>query len=534
MNDRRKTKAQLIQELNNLRDSAARKADDDRFRQMFLNNNAVKLLIDIDSGDIVDANPAAAGFYGYDIAALKRLKMSDLAAGKTNREHAQNAATVTAETDGLIDHHRLASGEIREVEVHSGRVETKQDRLLYVIIHDVTERRQIERHLARSERLRAVADLAGGVAHHFNNFLQVVIGSADLALGYLGSGEDRAVATRLRQILEAAEVAAQVIKTLGEYSRVADSDQGDHGTVFDLSATVDHAVEMARPWWKTEPEMRGISIAVNRSLQPGCFVRGLESGLFEAALNILRNAVEALPAGGAINVSTLVRGDEVLFSVTDNGVGIPEQDRQHVFEPFWTTKGFRGTGMGLAATFSIVQRHGGEIDLESREGEGTVFTVRLPSASPVEEFEEEVPIGLYSDLELCILIVDDAKVVVQTLSDQLRRRGQTVLTALSGEEAVAILAGEQVDAIVCDLAMPSMNGWQVAKAAAALCRDRGVRRIPFILLTGWAGQLLEAEKIDDSAVDWVVEKPVDSAQLLEVIRHVVSKVRAEGGLLDVY
>ncbi len=534
MNDRRKTKAQLIEELSDLRDKAARKADDDRFLQMFLNNNAVKLLIDTASGVIVDANPAAARFYGYDIAALKRLKMTDLAVARTNQEPAYNAATEPAETNGRIDHHRLASGDIREVEVHSGPVETEQGRLLYAIIHDVTERRRIERHLARSERLRAVADLAGGVAHHFNNFLQVVIGSADLALGYLDSGEDRAVATRLRQILEAAEVAAQVIKTLGEYSRITEADQADRGTVFDLSATVDHAVEMARPWWKTEPETRGISIVVNRSLQPGCFVKGLESELFEAALNLLRNAVEALPAGGGITVSTLVKGDEVLLSVADDGVGIPEHDRQRVFEPFWTTKGFRGTGMGLAATFGIVQRHGGEIDLESREGEGSIFAVRLPSVSPVQEPEEEMPIGLYSGLDLRILVVDDAKVVVQTLCDQLTRRGQSVLTALSGEEAVEILAGERVDAIVCDLAMPSMNGWQVAKAAAALCREKNVRRIPFILLTGWAGQLLEAEKIDDSAVDWVVEKPVDSAQLLEVIRHVVSKVRAEGNLLDGY
>ena len=221
------------------------------------------------------------------------------------------------------------------------------------------------------------------------------------------------------------------------------------GAVFDLSGTVDAAIEMSKPWWKHNPERHGIRISLTRNLRAGCFVEGHESHMFEVVVNLLKNAAEAIDRDGAISVRTYMTEDRVFLSVKDTGIGIPTGNLKKIFAPFWTTKHLRGAGMGLSGSLAVVRRHGGEISVQSREDHGTNVIVSLPRAEEVPE-EEHVsgPGAIWTDLH--IIVIDDMPAVAKMLAEGLDRSGAEVFTAQSGSEGLAILEAHRVDVIVCD------------------------------------------------------------------------------------
>ncbi|MBM4329219.1 MAG: response regulator [Deltaproteobacteria bacterium] len=246
------------------------------------------------------------------------------------------------------------------------------------------------------------------------------------------------------------------------------------------------------------------------------------------ALNLVKNAAEALPQGGHIQINTFVERDRVILKVHDRGVGISKADLSKVFEPFWSTKGFDiGAGMGLAVSHGIISRHGGEISVESVEGQGSTFTVKLPHAqgpsaesAPASEARQIVP--------LSILIIDDTPEVLEVLQGFLTMIGHRVFTAGSGAEGLRIFAEHHIDLTLCDLIMPDMNGWEVGKIKKRNCRDKGILRTPFVLLTGWSGQGIPQENLVASAVDGVIEKPVDVNGLAESINRVAASAKNQG------
>ncbi len=382
---------------------------------------------------------------------------------------------------------------------------------------DVTDRKKAEELVAVSAKLKAVAELSGGVAHNFNNLLQIVLGGAQLALTDLELGNVNQAKENLEQIIAGARFGAQTVKRLQDFAQVEKDRAGAFTKVFDLSETVTAAVEMSKPWWKTKPERDGVSVVLNRDLEAGCYVKGNENETFEVIVNLIKNAAEALPRGGEMTVRTAVEGDTVLLVVQDSGVGITEENLERVFEPFWTTKGPQGAGMGLAGAYGVIRGHGGEISVESRLGEGSLFTVRLPCSDEQPDGKHRAPRPAV-DFRLNILVADDMPAVVKQLRGGLTAFGQTVLTAASGREALEIMRESHVDVVVCDLAMPEMNGRQVAEEIAALCEGRGIPKPVFILLTGWGGQVDEEPPSADSIIDFVLVKPVDVARLLHVIK----------------
>ena len=276
---------------------------------------------------------------------------------------------------------------------------------------------------------------------------------------------------------------------------------------------------MCRPWWKTRPEKEGIKISVETQLRSGCFVQGHEAEIFDVMINLMKNAAEALPKGGLIKIRSEVKGRSVIVRVQDNGVGISMHDIGKVFAPFQTTKGLQASGMGLACSLGIVKRHLGDMVFESTEGQGSIFTVKLPFArkpsNKAKDYFEpgEIP-------PLTILIADDTEEVITVLRDGLTEFGQTVLTATSGREAVEVFQQGGTDLVICDLGMPGMNGWQVAAAVKNICHEKGVAKTPFVLITGWNDQAAEKEKLIENGVDAVLEKPIDLYRLLEVIHQV--------------
>jgi PAS domain S-box-containing protein len=390
------------------------------------------------------------------------------------------------------------------------------------ISEDTTDVNKAKDLQIQAERLKAVADLASGVAHNFNNLLQIIMGGAQLASVNLELANIPNVKRHLEQILESSQFGAETVKRLQSFANLHSEPVSAGTNMFDLSDLVRQAVEMTKPWWKATPEREGITVNLHLDLMDGCLIQGKQNELFEVVVNLIKNAAEALPLGGDINVTTFPSETSVVFRVDDTGVGIAQGSLSRVFDPFWTSKGAKGTGMGLAVSYGIVTRHGGTISAESKEGHGSSFTVKLPVAKGLPQPSTIAPHVF--DLELRILAIDDMQLLLSMLKEGLTEQGQTVFTALSGREGLELFKNRPVDLVICDLGMPELNGWQVGKAIKKICKDKGVPKTPFILLTGWAGQFDEEQKMIESGVDAIVEKPVDITKLVEIIRDVVTQI----------
>jgi PAS domain S-box-containing protein len=385
---------------------------------------------------------------------------------------------------------------------------------------DITDRKKSEGLIRQADRFRAVADLTSGIAHNFNNLLQIVIGNANLGVMNLQSGDLADAKENLEQIEESARFGAETVNRLNRYARGSTDDQTAAIEVFDLCDLVAQAAEMSKPWWKTEPEKRGTRISLYTRLKSGCTIRGKKNEMFEVLVNLIRNSVEALPEGGDIEIETAVENNAVALRVRDTGIGIPRKNLDRLFTPFFTTSVQVARGLGLATCRRIVDAHGGTILVESVEGKGATFTITLPLVTE-EPLPSEVAESKSAEKALTILAVDDLEATVRILKAGLGRLGHKVFTALSGQEAVTMLNENPIDLVICDLGMPEMNGWQVGRAIKEICKERGTPRPAFIILTGWENPGHEKERISESGVDAVVQKPVDITKLLEVIREVL-------------
>ncbi|MFC1836911.1 ATP-binding protein, partial [Thermodesulfobacteriota bacterium] len=296
--------------------------------------------------------------------------------------------------------------------------------------------------------------------------------------------------------------------------------------LFDLSDLVRQAREMTKPLWKDDPEKRGILIDIRLNLQKECMVLGQKNQIFQVLVNLLKNAAEAMNEGGEIEVKTQRQGDRVSLEVKDTGVGIPEKDMVRVFTPFFTTKSKAGGGLGLATSQRIIEDHEGHILLNSVVGEGSTFTVDMPGA-PARELQTELHRENFPRRALSILVIDDMEATVGMMKRGLEKFGHKVLTALSGEEGLAIFGESTPDLIICDLGMSGMDGLQVGRKIKEISAAKGLRKPRFIILTGWADQAFENTEIIEAGVESVVRKPIDFAQLLKTVDELFSEDCAE-------
>jgi two-component system cell cycle sensor histidine kinase/response regulator CckA len=383
---------------------------------------------------------------------------------------------------------------------------------------DISELKRAEKIQREAVRFRAVADLAGGVAHNFNNLLQIVIGNLELALLHLESGNYSDVRQALKNVLESSRFGAETVQRLQSLAGIRDHSQLLEKGVFDLSDIVRQALEMSKTWWKSIPERAGIEVCLDTELNAGCLVRGEKNELFEVVVNLIKNASDAIPEGGTIEVKTRVDGDHVVLRVRDNGIGISEENLKRLFNPFFTTKANAGSGLGLASSRKIIENGGGEIVVESLEGKGTAFTINFPlSKQPLDLAEPSVSRASFPEKR--VLVIDDEEAILELMKEGLAHLGHVVFTASTGVQGLEIFNEKQPDLVICDLGMPGMNGWEVGRRIRSICEERQLPKNPFILLTGWGGQKTEVEKIAESGVDAVVEKPINIENISEIIRE---------------
>ena len=363
--------------------------------------------------------------------------------------------------------------------------------------------------LIRGEMLRATGELAAGAAHHLNNLLAVVIGRLEIALENFHAAE---VQSQLTPAARAAHDAAAVVKRLNRFSRGrADLELAP----VDLNGLVEEALELTRPRWRDEPQARGLDISVRVDFGNLPRVAGDPVALREVLVNLVLNAVDALPQGGAITVKTWATEQGVFCSMYDTGIGMSPEVQRRVFEPFFTTKGVKSTGLGLSMNYGILQRHGGELTVDSVEGHGTTVTFRLSPASPGTEPTETTMQAPLTSLR--ILVIDDDSEVRSLLSEMLGGDGHRVIEAAGGAEGLDRLAADSsIDVVLTDLGMPGMTGWEVARAIKASRPSLCVG-----LLTGW-GEQAPGYSEGQAIVDFVLAKPPTG----EALRKALTRARS--------
>jgi len=376
---------------------------------------------------------------------------------------------------------------------------------------------QAQEEHVRTEKLRALGQLAAGVAHDLNNTLAAILGQAELLQLRVALPEVQAA---LQVLTTAAADGAQVVRRLQEFSRRRPT--APQGSC-DLAAIMEEALALTRPRWEGEAQRQGRCIRVRTVLDGLPPIPGDPAELREVFINLLLNAVDAMPAGGVLTLAaepTPVsaapeRPAGVSVTVRDTGTGMSEAVRHRVFDPFFTTKGVQGTGLGLAVAYSIVERHGGRIAVASALGEGTAFTLWFPAAPSARS--EARPSPAPDPPARRLLFIDDEPAVRATTAALLRAGGHTVVEAASGPAGLAALATHPVDLVLTDLGMPEMTGWEVARQVKA-----AFPRLPVLLLTGW-GEQLGDPSATPGEVDRILTKPARLDELQAAIAELTRR-----------
>ncbi|HZM02898.1 MAG TPA: ATP-binding protein [Candidatus Saccharimonadales bacterium] len=398
------------------------------------------------------------------------------------------------------------------------------------------ELRQTQQTVVQHERLRALGQMASGVAHDINNALSPIAAYSELLLGTL---PDLAEAPRqhLERISQAAGDVAHIVARMREFYR-RDLDTEQLGKV-NVNQSIEEVIELTRPRWRDLTHRKGISIQVKAELKanpPELVCNASE--LREALTNVVFNAVDALPQGGVITLATRSVSQlgsarqEVQIEVRDNGVGMDEKVRQHCLEPFFSTKIHTGgTGLGLAMVYGMIKRHEGGIEIDSAPGHGTC--VRL--IFPLREWTPPPGLPEAAAPEPCrslrILCIDDEPDLRQLMQDVLEVHHHKVSVAPGGREGLemfrAHLRGrEPYEIVITDLGMPDMDGHHVARAIKAESP-----RTPIIMLTGW-GAMMKADGETAPDVDAVLSKPPRIQELNELLYRMSATNRLEGLLKD--
>ena len=370
---------------------------------------------------------------------------------------------------------------------------------------DITQRKQMERELIRLERLRALGEMSAGVSHNLNNILTSALGPAQLLQRMTG---DPDILQEVNDIIASTRRARDLVHRLHLSTRGVEEDAFQPVQV---NKVVGEAVRVARPRWKDESESRGITVEVATELDDVPPIRGTDTRLHDIFVNLLFNAVDAMPEGGTVTIRTQAVEDNVQITVSDTGIGMDEETLRRVFEPFYTTKMDVGSGLGLSTAYGAVTTWGGDIGVVSAPDEGTTFTIQLPAWEETEAQAEAVAEQLPPVRRAKLLVVEDDEGVCDFLS-RLLGTDHEVETVLDGQTALERFAPGRYDVVLVDQGMPEIPGHQVARQM-----KQADASVVAVLITGW-----EFDRRDPrlSVYDLRIQKPFDD---LEEVKEVVAR-----------
>ena len=377
----------------------------------------------------------------------------------------------------------------------------------------LTELRSTQAQAVRQGRLQALGTMASGVAHDFNNALGPILGYSDILLTYPETLDDKRRTTDyLRIINTSAKDAAAVVNRLKEFYRHREDSEVLQPV--DLNQTIGEALSLTQPRWKDMAQAKGGAINLLTELHSDLpLIAGGESNLRTVLTNLVLNAVDAMPKGGTLTISTKPHDEWVRIDVSDTGTGMTEDVMTRAFEPFFTTKGEDGTGLGLAMVFGTVERHGGKIDIQSEPGRGSTFSLFLPVLETSAKVDQ-LPDRQKPPRSLHVLVADDESVMQHLLGDYLERDGHTVTVAADGQEALQKFRSGEFDLVITDRGMPVLGGDDLAAAISA------ASDVPVIMVTGFGGMMVAAGE-RPPGVSFTLSKPVAISALRDAISSVL-------------
>jgi PAS domain S-box-containing protein len=387
---------------------------------------------------------------------------------------------------------------------------------ILAIVRDMTAQREIEAQMHQSERLTALGQMAGGIAHDFNNLLQAILGYAQLMARSPGNTD--VVRRGLDVIEKAANSGAETVRRIQKFARLRPEEPF---VSMDLNQVVRDSLAITRPRWEEKKVKGGVPLQLELELGPVPMVMGRPAELNEVITNLVLNAIDAMPRGGTLHIRTRL-GDHrhAVITVADTGMGMSDDVRKRVFDPFFTTKGEEGTGLGLSVSHSIVERHGGDLRVDSQPGQGTTFTITLPIG--MSQTGESAPGGeTRGERKGRILLVDNDPQVLSILGEMLKDAGHHVLPVPSGVEALRVFVPSGFDLVITNVGMPEMSGWDLAERLRA-----GDPNVPVIFITGWGLQEEDQARCRRLGISALLFKPVPPHDLHRTVQVALAAPRS--------
>jgi PAS domain S-box-containing protein len=483
---------------------------------------------------IMDVNPSFYRLMGLPEKSIRGKKIDEIFFEIGDRkvyplaEHPIEEVFERGESKRAIKAQVIPNGEVRSFEITASPIKTngEVDKVLEVV-RDITERVEMEKaillrdkelketqeKMVSSERLRALGEMAAGIAHGFNNILSGILGNIQ---NLLETAEDPEMRNTLKLIENTTMDGAEIVRRIQEFSRVRKA--GTY-TEVDINEIIQDTMKITEAKWKNEAASWGIRFDFEMDLGDTPPLFGNPAELREALTNIFLNAFEAMPQGGKIFVSTRTVDSTIEVIIQDTGKGMDEQTVKKVFDPFFTTKGVKGTGLGLSITYGIITRHDGEIKVSSELQKGTRFVITLP-VKEIESVREESfhPGPRYSG---SVLVIDDEPMILNALDTMLKRAGHEVTCCYEGQSGLKAAMEKDYDIVITDLGMQDVSGWEITKA---LRNKNSSSKI--IMLTGWGFQL-DAERTKEAGVDILISKPFTKKQILDAINRLLASARKE-------
>ena len=372
----------------------------------------------------------------------------------------------------------------------------------FYLIQEQKRFSDMQNRLIQNEKLRAMGEMAAGITHDINNILTPILGSVQLL-------KDTIKEKEILKLLSVIEICAyDGMNITNKVKRLTKKYNDDDFEIFNIDSVISDAIDLTKNKWLTESVLKGIKIDIIKSLKSNETIQGNITEIREVFINIIANAIDAMPLGGKIEVITKNKGSKVIIEIRDNGMGMNKEIQKRIFEPFFTTKGNNGSGLGLSISYNIILSHKGRMKIESEENVGTSFIVKLPICENIIKSEDEVSSPVI-DFEGNVLVIDDQEQIRNVVSSMIKSIAKCKIKTCGCDNLDSELKRRKYDIIVCDFAMPNVNGLQVAQKVKEINKNAY-----FCLMTGWVGSF-EGQEMDN--VDFVLNKPINKESLKQMI-----------------
>jgi len=518
----------------------------ERFQGMFERHNAVMLLISPKDGTIVDANSAAAAYYGYPAETLRCMNINQINQLSRDGILQEMNSAKDERRNYFIFRHRLADGDVRAVEVHSTPIVIKGETILFSIIHDITDRNNAENklkenqaELLKAKELAEAASVAksnfmANMSHELRTPMNGIMGFAKL-LSISGLNKSQLEFTEM--INASSAHLLELINDILDFSKLEAKKLKIYKKPFDITQTVKNCVGII----SEQAKMKGLYTIYEIAPEIDRDISGDELRIKQILINLLTNAVKFTYKGGVtIKISEAGRRDDISLisiSVSDTGIGIKPEKTDEIFEMFHqlddsNTRRHGGAGLGLSIVKGLVEVMNGKISVTSGIDKGSIFTVTIPleiCGAPREKSDgilcleaAPAPNSVKNFGKLKILVAEDDDICLKLITLTLENYGWKVEAAANGTEALRLYAKEKFDAVIMDGQMPEMDGYEAARKIRELEAATG-ERTPIIALTAYAMED-DRQKFMDAGMDDYITKPVENEDLLvETILKAVSE-----------